>query len=66
MTLSFGQNAILPIDFLIPTLRVATSLQWKRHEFSNRINELERLDETRRNIVVAMYAEKKRQKHWYD
>ena len=28
--LVYGLDAILPIEFLVPTLRVATSLQWDR------------------------------------
>ena len=39
--LVYGLNAILPIEFLVPTLRVATDLQWNGHELSERINELE-------------------------
>ena len=30
----FGLNAVLPIEFLIPTLRVAKELQWTGHEWS--------------------------------
>ena len=64
--LVFSFNAILPIDFLIPTLRVAKSLEWTRHELSDRVEELERLGERRRTAVMGIYAEKRRQKHWYD
>ena len=41
----FGLDAILPIEFLIPTLRVAKELEWTGHELSNRLTELEQLDE---------------------
>ena len=37
--LVFGLNAILPIDFLIPTLRVAMSLGWTGHELSDRVED---------------------------
>lgn len=33
---------------------------------SERIDELEQLDETRLKVVIAMYAEKRRQKRWHD
>ena len=64
--LVFGLNAIFPIDFLIPTLRVATTLAWTGHELSDRVEELERLGERRRTTVMGIYAKKRRQKHWYD
>lgn len=59
-------NAILPIDFLIPTLCVAKSLDWNGHELSERVEELERLGERRRTAVIGIYAEKQRQKQLYD
>ena len=43
--LVIGLDAILPIEFLIPTLRVARELEWTGHEFSERLDELEKLDE---------------------
>ena len=60
--LVFGLNAILPIDFLIPTLRVATSPRWTGHELSDRVEELECLGERRQMVVMGIYAEKRRQK----
>ena len=64
--LVFGLDAILPIEFLIPTLRVAQALQWTGHELFDRIEELEILDETRLKAVEGMYAEKRCQKRWHD
>ena len=43
--LVFGLDAILPIEFLIPTLRVARELEWTGHDLSERLHELEELDE---------------------
>ena len=43
--LVFGLDAILPIEFLIPTLRVARELEWTGHELFERLDELEKLDE---------------------
>ena len=43
--LFYGQNAILPIEFLVPMLRVAIELEWIGYELSKRVNDLEKLDE---------------------
>ena len=64
--LVYGLNTILPIEFLVPTLRVAKDLQWTGHELLERINDLEKLDETRLLPIAGMYAEKRRRKHWHD
>ena len=64
--LVFGLNAILPIEFLIPTLRVAKQMEWTGHELSKRIDDLERLDEDRQITVLGIYAEKRRMKNWHD
>ena len=51
----------------MPTLRVAKQLDWTAgHELSQRIDELEKLDETRLLAVIGMYAKKIRQKQWFD
>ena len=39
-------NAIFPIQFLVPTPRVAKELEWTRHGLYETIDELEKLDET--------------------
>ena len=62
----FGLNAILPMEFLIPTLRIAQKLKWTGHELSARLEQLEQLDETRLWAVAGMYALKQRQKQFYD
>ena len=43
--LVFGLDSILPIEFLIPTLRVEKELEWIGHELSERLEDLEKLDE---------------------
>ncbi len=58
----FGLDAILPLEFPIPTLRVAQQLEWTGHELSERLEEIEKLDETRLKAVAGMYALKRRQK----
>lgn len=52
--LVYGLNAILPIDFLVPTLRVAKELEWTGHALSERVDELEKLDETRLLAIAGM------------
>lgn len=64
--LVFGLDAILPIEFLIPTLRVSTQLEWMEHELSDRVDKLEKLDEDRRIAVMDIYAKKRRMKRWHD
>ena len=64
--LVFGLNAILPIEFLVPTLRVAKELNWTEHELLERVEQLEKLDETQLLAFVGMYVEKRRRKQWFD
>ena len=59
-------NAITPLDYLVPTLRVAHDLDCTGHELSARIAELEALDESRLLALVGMYAEKQIRKQWFD
>ena len=58
--LVFGLDSILPIEFLVPTLRVAKQLDWTGHELSQRIDELEKLDEIRLLAIIGMCTEKLR------
>ena len=64
--LVYGLNAVLLIEFLMPTLRTAAALHWDGHALSNRLLELQNLDETRLTAVHAMYVEKHRRKAWHD
>lgn len=64
--LVYGLDTILPMEFLVPTLRVAKELEWTGHEFSHRIAELEQLDEFCLRSVAAMYAQKRRLKQFHD
>ena len=52
----FGLEAILPMELLIPTLRLEKELEWNGHELYERIDQLEKLDETRLGAVAGMYA----------
>lgn len=62
----YGLDAILPIEFLIPTLRVAKELEWTRHEPSNRLTELEQLDKFCLQAVAGMHAHKRCLKKFHD
>ena len=44
--LVYGLNAVLPIEFLMPTLRTVAVLHWDGHALSHRLSELKNLDET--------------------
>ncbi|MCO5606319.1 hypothetical protein L7F22_060506 [Adiantum nelumboides] len=59
-------QAILPLEFLIPTLRVAKNLEWTGHELSEQPKILEKLDETRLKAVASIYAKKKNMKSFFD
>ena len=62
----YGLDAILPLEFLVPTLRVAKELEWTGHELSDQLEELEKLDETRLTGVAGIYTLKRRQKQFHD
>lgn len=62
----YGLDAILPMEFLVPTLRVAQSLTWTGHELSSRIDQLEELGEIRLRVVAGMYALKCTQKQFHN
>lgn len=62
--LVFRLDAILPIEFLVPKLRIAQKLEWMGH--AQRIEELEKLYKTRLQAIAGMYEEKRRQKQWHD
>lgn len=62
----YGLDAILPMEFLLPTLRVAKDLEWTGHKLSDRLDDLEKLDEVRLRVVIGMYALKRRQKSFHD
>ena len=62
----FGLDAILPMEFLLPTLRVAQSLNWTGHKLLKRLKALEQLDETHLQVVDGMSALKHMQKSFYD
>ena len=54
--LTFGMNAVLPKEFLTPTLQVAQQSNWIGHELPNKIDNLKKLEDTRVTKVGHMYA----------
>ena len=63
----YGQEAILPIEFEIPSLRVAIDHQLGETEsLQARLIELEALNEHRRNAYLNNYAIQVRWKSYYD
>ncbi|MCO5568223.1 hypothetical protein L7F22_021919 [Adiantum nelumboides] len=62
----YGIQAILPLEFLIPTLRVAKDLEWTGHELSEQLEILKKLDETRLRAVASIYAQKRNMKSFFD
>ncbi|MCO5559379.1 hypothetical protein L7F22_012978 [Adiantum nelumboides] len=62
----YGIQAILPLEFLIPTLRVAKDLEWTRHELLEQLEVLKILDENRLRAVASIYAQKRNMKSFFD
>ncbi|MCO5554804.1 hypothetical protein L7F22_008339 [Adiantum nelumboides] len=62
----YGIQAILPLEFLIPTLRVAKELEWTRHELSEQLEVQEKLDETKLRAMASIYAQKRNMKSFFD
>ncbi|MCO5604782.1 hypothetical protein L7F22_058953 [Adiantum nelumboides] len=60
----YGIQVILPLEF--STLRVAKDLEWTRHELSEQLEVLEKLDETRLRAVASIYTQKRNMKSFFD
>ena len=58
-------DAILPLKFLVPTFKAAQEIGWIEHKVSNKVEELEKLNETELAAVTGMYALKRRQKKFH-
>ena len=64
--LVYGLEAVMPWEFLVPSLRIAVAEHWDGHELYDRIRNLELLDEERHIALQGMIVEKQRRKQWYD
>ena len=62
----YGLDAILPLEFLLPTLQVAQQLEWNVHELLERLDNLDRLEKTQLRDIAGMYALKHRLKRFYN
>ena len=64
--LVYGQEAVLPIEFLVPSLRIAVQERWDGNPLPSRLENLERLTETRLLAFQALLTEKANRKAWHD
>lgn len=65
--LVYGQEAILPIEFEIPTLRIAIENRLGDVDsLQDRLTKLESLDENRRDALFNTYVAQQRRKTFYD
>ncbi|MCO5600411.1 hypothetical protein L7F22_054523 [Adiantum nelumboides] len=62
----YGQEAVMPWEFVIPSLRVASQEGWDGNPFVERLYILERLEEERQLAVYNALIEKDRRKKWFD
>ena len=62
----YDLDAILLLEFLIPTLRVAKELNWTGHELLERLEDIEKLDKICLVAVHGMYALKRQHKKFHD
>ena len=65
--LVYGQEAILPIELEVPSLRIAIEYRLGDTEsLQFRLFKLEKLDETRAQVLLTMETTQKRRKSYYD
>ncbi|MCO5609650.1 hypothetical protein L7F22_063880 [Adiantum nelumboides] len=62
----YGQEAVMPWDFVIPSLRVASQEVRDGNPLVERLYILERLEEERQLAVYNALIEKDRRKKWFD
>ena len=65
-SLAFGLEAVMPMEFLVPSLRVAVQERLTEEALTERLVDLEQLEETRLHAAYGMKVEKLRQKKWFD
>ncbi|MCO5559629.1 hypothetical protein L7F22_013230 [Adiantum nelumboides] len=59
-------NIVYGLDAILPTLRVARELEWTGHKLSKKSEDLEKLDEQKLTVVAHIYAQKRKQKQFFD
>ena len=63
----YGQEAVIPTEFTVPSLLIATSLHFSEEaSLRERLQELQELDEARFLAEFHQRVEKDRQKAWHD
>ncbi|MCO5557534.1 hypothetical protein L7F22_011100 [Adiantum nelumboides] len=62
----YGQEAVMPWEFVIPSLRVASQEGWDGNPLVERLYILERLEEERQLAVYNALIENDRRKKWFD
>ena len=63
----YGREAVIPSEFTVPSLLIATSLQFSDEEsLRERLQELQELDEARFLAEFHQKVQKARQKAWHD
>ncbi|MCO5604957.1 hypothetical protein L7F22_059132 [Adiantum nelumboides] len=62
----YGQEAIMPWEFVIPSLCMASQEGWDGNPLVERLYILERLEEERQLAVYNALIEKDRRKKWFD
>ena len=56
----------MPMEFLVPSLRVAVQERLTEEALTERLVDLEHLEETRLHAAYGMKVEKLRRKKWFD
>ena len=62
--LVYGPKALLPIKFLVPSLRIAIQERWDGNTLRSCLENLERLTETRLLAFQALFTEIANRKSW--
>ena len=60
--ITYGQEAVMPVEYLVPSLRVAIQERWEENALVHHLEQLEKLDETRLLALNALLQEKTQRK----
>ena len=65
--LAYGMEAVMPVEYVLPSLRIALEERLGDEEsHKRRLASLEKLSEARQMAIHAMMVQKKRRKAWYN
>ena len=65
-SLAFGLEIVMPMEYLVPSLRVAVHERLTEESLTKRLMDLEQLEETLLHAAYGMKVEKLRWKKWFD